>query len=282
MKQYFKKNGIKVAVLMLIAALVVSLSAYLLSGRAGFLHNIAGAASAPFQRVATSAADWLEGIYGYLYKYDQLVAENNSLRAQLAEAQETARESVAAIEENSRLRELLNFRDKHTGSQLELESTRIVDWSASNWASTFTISKGSSSGIDIGQCVITAYGALVGQVIELGDTWATVRTVVDVDMNVGALVGEAGSAAMVVGDFSLMREGLTKLMFLTEGTQLFEGDIILTSGKGGIFPQGIEIGKILRTEYETGRQTPYAVVAPTCDFSSISEVFVIKSFEIIE
>jgi rod shape-determining protein MreC len=63
----------------------------------------------------------------------------------------------------------------------------------SNWASTFTISKGSDSGIELGDCVVTEYEALVGQIIELGDTWATVRTVIDVDMDVGALVGRTAA-----------------------------------------------------------------------------------------
>ena len=155
------------AVLILITALIVSLSAYVLSGRAGFVRNIAGALNAPFQRVASATAGWLEGVYGYLYEYDQLVAENNSLREQLAQAQENARSAADALDENARLRELLNFRDRQIGFKFESESARIVDWSASNWASTFTISKDSKSEIDLGQCVITAYGALVGQIVEV-------------------------------------------------------------------------------------------------------------------
>ena len=277
-----KKNGIKVAVFTLVAALIVSLSAYVLSGRAGFIRNMAGAAGAPFQNMAAAAADWLERVYGYLYEYDQLVAENDSLRLQLAEAQESVRASAGALEENDRLRELLKFRDRQMGSDFEFESARIVDWSPSNWSSTFTISKESKSSIEVGQSVITHYGALVGQIIEVGDSWATVRTIIDVEMNVGALVGEAGNAAMIVGDFSLMQEGLTKLTYLTEGTQLFSGDMILSSGKGGMFPQGIEIGTILRTEYEAGGQTPYAVVEPSCKLDTLSWVYVIKAFDISE
>ena len=284
MKLYLKKNGIKVAVLILLSAIIVSLSAWALSGRAGFLRNIAGSVSAPAQRVAAEAAHWLEGIYGYIYKYDQLVAERDSLKEQLAGAREELRAAAEAVEENDRLRDLFDFSERRSSEQFVFEDARIVDWSPSNWSSTFTISKGASSGIEIGQCVVTHQkgGALAGQIVELGDNWATVRTVIDVDMSVGALVGEAGSAAMIVGDFSLMREGKMKLTFLTEGTQLFDGDVILTSGKGGVFPQGIEIGHILRTEYEAGGQTPYAVVVPSCDLSTLTDVYVIKSFDFVE
>ena len=162
------------------------------------------------------------------------------------------------------------------------ESAKIVSWNASNWASSFTISKGESSGIEVGDPVVTEYGALVGQIIELGDSWATVRTIIDVDMNVGALVGEVGSSAMLVGDFSLMQQGMTKLAHLTEGALLLAGDTVLTSGKGGRFPQGLVAGTILEVKTEAGGQTPYGVVEPACDLDSLSQIFVIKEFSISE
>lgn len=280
MKDFFKNKGIKLLALILIVAVIVAVSASLLDGRAGFLTNASGAVSAPIKRALTSAVDWLENIYGYLYKYDQLVAENEELRKQLAEAQEEARLAVDAIEENERYRALLGLREKH--SDFVFESAKIVEWNSSNWASSFTLSKGSDAGIEVGDCVVTEYGALVGQVMELGGTWAAVRTVVDVEMNIGALVGEAGNAAMIVGDFSLMQRGRTKLTHQTDGTQLFEGDAILTSGKGGMFPQGLVIGYIESIEIEAGGQMEYAVVEPACDLDAVAQVFVIKEFSVVE
>ena len=63
------------------------------------IQNVTGSRSkAPVQRMVSSVAEWLEGIYGYLYEYDQLIAENERLRAELTEAQEEARNGAAAIE----------------------------------------------------------------------------------------------------------------------------------------------------------------------------------------
>ncbi|HHU21937.1 MAG TPA: rod shape-determining protein MreC, partial [Clostridiales bacterium] len=196
------------------------------------------------------------------------------------QAQEEARLGAEAREENERLRELLNLRERH--SDFVFESAKIISWNASNWASTFTISKGESSGIELGDPVVTEYGALVGQVIEIGDSWAVVRTVIDIDMKVGVLVGETGNAAMLMGEFSLMQDGKVKLAHLTEGTLLLPDDIVLTSGKGGRFPQGLIAGTILEVQTEAGGQTPYAVVEPACDLDSLSQVFVIKEFDIQE
>ena len=89
-----------------------------------------------------------------------------------------------------------------------------MSYGASNWSSTLTLSKGSDSGIEVGDCVMNESGALVGQVIETGSTWATVRTVIDVDMSVGGYVSGSGATAMVLGDFTLMQQGCARFGYL--------------------------------------------------------------------
>ena len=128
----------------------------------------------------------------------------------------------------------------------------------------------------------TAYGVVVGQVTELGDTWATVSTLIDVDMSVGAYVGGSGSSGMVVGEFSLMKDEICKLTFLADGAQIFVGDEILTSGSGGAFPAGLVIGTITNVQTEAGGQIEYGLVKPECDFDSLVQVFIIKSYELVE
>ena len=184
MKEYLRKNGIRIGIILLAAALIVGLGAAARDGSIGFVQNAAGVIKAPMQKVLSSAVNWFDSIYGYLYDYDALLAENESLRSQLADAQKSARDGIEASEENTRLRKLLELREKHT--DYVLESCKVVLWSSSNWSSSFTISKGASSGIEMGDPVITEYGAVVGQITELGTNWATVSTLIDVDMSVGA------------------------------------------------------------------------------------------------
>ena len=194
-KTYLKKKGARVGAIVVAVVLVLALIAGALGGKAGFLTNLDGIVRAPLQKAATVTAQWLESIYGYIYKYDQLQAENEQLRTQLAEAQAQAREGQEAIAENERYRDLLGFTQRHT--DFELEPANVVSYGASNWSSTLTLSKGSDSGIEVGDCVMNESGALVGQVIETGSTWATVRTVIDVDMSVGGYVSGSGATAMV-------------------------------------------------------------------------------------
>lgn len=283
MKEYIKKYGLRVGAAVLALVLIVTLAANILDGRAGLMANVSGSVSSPIAQAASSIVDWIEGLYGYIYEYDQLVAENNELRAQIAQLQQDAVDVTEYEEENARLRELLGFAEQH--EDFVMESASITDWTSSNWASSFSISKGSQNStneISVGDCVITEYGALVGQVIEVGDTWSTVRTIIDPSIDVGALVGEAGAVGMCIGDFALMQEGRLKLTYLSESAQLVEGDAVLTSGKGTYIPQGLVIGYIESVLSEANGQTLYGVVEPACDLDSLTQVFIITDFTIQE
>ena len=280
MKEYLRKNGIRIGIILLAAVLIVGLGAAARDGRIGFVQNAAGVIKAPMQKVLSSAVNWFDSIYGYLYDYDSLLAENESLRSQLADAQKSARDGIEASEENTRLRKLLELREKHT--DYVLESCKVVLWSSSNWSSAFTISKGASSGIEMGDPVITEYGAVVGQITELGTNWATVSTVIDVDMSVGAFVGATGNSGMVVGEYSFMRDKKAKLTYLADGAQIFVGDDVLTSGSGGAFPAGLMIGTLTAVQTEAGGQIEYGIVEPQANLDSLVQVFIIKDFTVVE
>lgn len=280
MREYIRKNGIRVGIIVAAAALLILLGSASRGGRIGLAQNVSGIVKAPVQKVLSSAVNWFDSLYGFLYNYDKLLAENESLRSQLADAQKSARDGIEASEENSRLRQLLELREKHT--DYELESCKVVLWSSSNWSSTFTISKGSSSGIELGDPVITEYGAVVGQIVELGTTWATVSTVIDVDSSVGAFVGASGNSGMVVGEYSFMKQKQAKLAYLADGAQIFIGDDVLTSGSGGAFPAGLVIGTITAVQTEAGGQIEYGIVKPQCELDSLVQVFIIKSFNVVE
>lgn len=268
------------AIIVLAVVLVTGLGYAARGGRIGFLQNVTGIVEAPVKKVLSSAVNWFNTIYGYLFEYDSLLAENESLRSQLADAQTSARNGIEASEENQRLRKLLDLREDHT--DYVLESSKIVLWSSSNWSSSFTISKGSSSGIELGDPVITEYGVVVGQITELGTTWATVSTLIDVDMSVGAFVGESGASGMVVGEYSFMKKNQAKLTYMAEGAQIFVGDEILTSGSGGAFPAGLVIGTLSAVKTESGGQLEYGVVEPGCDLNQLVQVFIIKDFTVVE
>ncbi len=280
LKHYLSKYGVRLAVITIVIAALVVAAVSVRGGRAGLLKNADGTLKAPVQKAATAVLGWMEGVYGYLYDYDRISEENNSLRAENAALREAARDYEELEAENVRLRTLFGWAEKHT--DYVLESAKIVAWDGSNYTSAFTISKGSSSGIELGDCVVTEYRALVGQVVELGAEWAVVRTIVDVNMDLGALVGSDNYPAVVTGEFSLMKQGLTRAMYLSSGAQIFVNDEVLTSGRGGTSPPRILIGTVTAVLTESGGQVTYGIVTPACDVTKLNQVFIIKDFTVVE
>ncbi|MEF9970860.1 MAG: rod shape-determining protein MreC [Oscillospiraceae bacterium] len=275
-----KKNGTRMGALVLLAALIFGFALGSAKGQASAAENAAGELSKPAKQAATGIIGWLEGIYGYMFRYDELAAENEALKTKLATAENELREAKQFVRENERLRKVLELRPKH--KDFKFESAMIIDRPPSNWSDTLTISKGKESDLQVGDCVVDSAYNLVGQITELGTGWATVRTLIDADMRVGALVGEGGSAAVVVGDFGLMARGEIKLSYLSDKAQVLEGDIILTSGKGGSFPRGLVIGSVTGIQTEAGGQVEYATLTPASELSKLSQVFVIKDFDVVE
>lgn len=279
-RDYFKKIGTRLCVVIVIVALISGFSVSKSKGKASVVEDAAVSLTMPVKQGTTGVVGWLESVYGYMFRYDTLAKENDDLKVQLAQAQSQLRDAEDEKNENVRLRQLLSLRDKH--SDFVLESAKIIDRPVSNWSVTYTISKGNESDIAVGDCVIDSSYNLVGQVTETGTGWSTVRSVIDADMRVGTLVGDGGNAAMIIGDFALMQKGEAKLTYLTEETQVNNGDVLITSGKGGAFPRGLEIGTVSSVQTEAGGQVEFAEVTPSSNLGALSEIFIIKSFNSVE
>ena len=222
----------------------------------------------------------MEGVYTYIFHYGELEQELNGLRVRVGELEEQVREGEEASRENEQLRELLNLQARRR--DFVFEGARVTARSTSNWESTLTLSKGSSSGIQAGDCVVTEMGVLVGVVSKTGLNWSTVSTIINTDTQMGGIVNRTYSAGVLEGDFSLMNQDRLKLNYLPEGAQLVSGDEVLTSGRGEVFPSGLVVGQVEGVFTDPSGQTRYAVVKPAVDLDALIKVFVIKDFEIVE
>ncbi len=277
MKEFLKKKGSIIITAAIVLSILLGVTAQSLSGTS-FASGAVNAVMRPIGSGVAVLADFFEGIYGYMFRFDRLKTENEQLKTRVADLEKQVRDSTAADDENGRLRELLKLKEKH--SDFDLETTKIISWGASNWTSTFSINKGSNSGIELFDCIITANGYLVGQIIEVGPNTALARTVIDPNMNAGALIDRTGLAAVACGYFEYMTKGNLKLTFIPNGATIVNGDVITTSGKGQSIPKGLAIGKVVDAGFEASGQAQYAVVQPMAEISKLSQVFVIKGFNV--
>lgn len=284
MKDFLKQNGILILVIALLLALITAVVSFTFGGVANPFSNVAGVVATPFRNGIHAFVEWTEGIYADAFRREAMEEELEALRQENAELRRQAREAEAALRENERLRDLSSLAPKKRA--FDLESATVTARGSSNWSSTLTVSKGSWAGVEPGDCVIDQYWNLVGVVTEAGLNWSTLITVVDVDLEMGALIARTDGAAMAEGDFVLMGENRLKLTYLPEDARLLAGDEILTSGlmSGGAatYPSGLLIGSVEQVKADDSGMSDYAVLRPAADLDALEQVFIIKDFDVVE
>lgn len=277
MKNFFRQNGILLVVIAaLVAALLGVFSALL---KYDPLSNLLGILGTPFRSAVSAAADWVEDRYDYAFRYDELQAENAALKQRVAELEEVIRQAEDANRQNEQFRALIGLAEKR--ADFEFEDATVTVQATSNWSSTLTINKGSSVGVEAGDCVVDAYGNLVGVVNEVGFNYAVLATVADPTTEIGGRIPRTDDNAVLEGDFTLMKEGRLKLAYLPENSQPISGDQITTSGLGDLYPSGLVVGTVESIHTEADGLTRYAVVKPAADLENLRYVFVIKDFDVV-
>ena len=279
MKRPSNRFVIMVLSVAVVAAVLLSVMSYL-SATAAPLPNVAGIVAAPFRAVSASVSETFRRWTGYFVGVDELREENEQLKKQIAKMEETVRQAQADREENVRLREVAQLREQRR--DLHLESARVLVQDSSNWYSQLTINKGTSQDIAVGDCVLTETGDLLGMVTETGLTWATVRTILDSETSIGALVFRNGGSVMAQGDFALMGENRLSLTYLGTEPDVVAGDLIVTSGLGGFCPSQLVIGYVEEVKTSDNGLAQYAVLKPEAEMTGLVQVYVVTSFDIVE
>ena len=274
-------NRFLIMILSLAAAIAVLLSVMsYFSATSAALPNLAGIAASPFRALSAAVSETLGHWADYFTRFDELEEENRQLKLQIAEMEEDVRQATFDREENAHLRKVAELREQRR--DLHLESARVLVQDSSNWYSLLTINKGTAYDIEVGDCVVTEEGYLLGVVAEAGLNWATVRTILDSESSIGALVFRSGSSALAQGDFSLMGQGRMALAYLGAEPDVVAGDLIVTSGLGGYYPSQVVIGYVEEVRTGDDGLTQYAVLRPEMSLEGLTEIFVVTSFDIVE
>lgn len=280
MKNFLKEHGLWVLFAAAVIAVALACMSFF-SANSAPLTNLAGIIASPFRAAYTAVADWISDKQKYYEDYTALEEENAALKQQIAEMEEAVRRSEKLEEENANYRDLLNLQQAHRDLTSDMESAYVIEHEVTNWTSSLTLNKGTANGVEVGDCVMDATGALVGLVDKAGYNWCRVLTTVDTDTSIGAQVFRTKDLGLAEGDFALMRQGRLRLGVLPADCQLLAGDLVETSGLGEYLPSGLVIGTVEEVQVDDSGATSYAVLVPKVDFDSLNQVFIIKSFDIV-
>ena len=249
------------------------------TGNPSPVSDLIGSLTAPVQRLFAGAADKLGDLLGYFHRYDDLEAENRALREELYDLRQLAEEYYAAVEENKHLRALAGLAEKHTDFTWELAN--VTAKPTGGYQNGFSIDRGTKHGVEAGDPVMTDAG-LVGYISSVGYNYAEVTTLVSMEFKAGARVSRTREIVVAEGSFALAADDRLRLSYLENNMDLEIGDLIETSGSGGLFPKGLVIGTVERIDLELSGISSYAVVRPAVDFDHLTAVFVVKDFQLVD
>ncbi|MBQ3504931.1 MAG: rod shape-determining protein MreC [Oscillospiraceae bacterium] len=263
---------------------VILVVAVLLAAGLTVLSNVTGqtvpdlvvqAALAPFKAAGNALTKQAEQYYSYMFRYEALAAENEQLKAQIAQMEDVARQADAVSRENARLREQLNFLSTH--ESYETVDAYIIAWSSTDWTNTFTINRGTNAGIEENLCVITANGEVVGLVTDVGPNYAEVKTVLDSTLEISATIASSGHNGMVSGGYIDGHETFLKMEYLPSSAVIRNKDQVVTSGST-VYPKGLILGNVVDAGFEETGVAKFAVLDPAADISSLEQVFIITQY----
>lgn len=229
-------------------------------------------AMSPLYRAGASVVNPVRRFVGNVKNANSYEAEIEELKKQVTDLKRENRSREDYINENKRLKELLALKDGMTESKTV--TARVISYEPDSWYDTVVINKGENAGISKGNAVITGLG-VVGKVTQTGRNWARVSTIISISDSVGVKLSRTGDIGVVSGDALLAEDKLCKLEYMSNDKGLITGDVLLTSGLGGIYPSDLTVGKITEINADSAGNLDYAIVEPSVDFSSLYEVLVI-------
>ncbi len=275
MNHFFKTRAF--IAMCIIAAMMLGLSLLSMAerGKVTIFEDIFGIIVTPLQKASNRLVGAAGNFKKVFTEYDELNEENKQLKEELADTRAQLRDAQEDILENKTLRGALNLAEEHP--DLTFASAHVSGRDMDGYAQTLTLDKGSVHGIASRDMVVTGEG-VVGYVSEVGTTWCKVITILDPSSQIGVTLTRTGEASVLRGDAALAHKGHCKASYLKNDVTLLVGDSVETSGIGGLFPQGLMVGRVRETKSESTGLSQYAVIEPAVDIQSLSDVLIITDF----
>ena len=274
MRDFLKGSSFKVLVIAVVVLL--GLIVYTASAGGSLIANILGFASTPMQSVAT---EFTGNVTEFLDLDGFTKDELKDLVSALQEENGLLHDQLIAYaelrQENERLKTQLHISEQDPS--IEMRSAAVIGRDPNDVFFGFSIGIGTLSGVSEGDPVITSQG-LVGIVTQAYATTSKVSCLLSEDVKVSAVSIDKQESGVVECNITMASSGLLRMNYLSSETTLEPGDIITTSGIGGVYPPKLKIGEVQSVEKSETDVSKYAVIKPYENLSTVREVQVIVNF----
>ena len=229
----------------------------------------------PIRTAVSKLTDQAEQMYGYIFQYEALAAENAALKEELSQMKDDARLADTLKRENDRLRALNELKTTH--EDYVLVDAYIIAWGSNDWTSTLTVNRGTNVGIEAGMCAITENGEVVGLVSEAGPNYAVIKTILDSSLGISATITSSGYNGMVQGNYVEGREDMLRMNYLPSNAVIRTGDQVVTSGST-VYPRDLILGSVVDADFDDTGVAKFALLQPAADINTLEQVFILTDY----
>lgn len=220
----------------------------------------------PVQKVLTAPVDYVRDAWQGYVALVEVREENESLRAALARLEEENLQYREALVASGHLERIAAMRDDFATPMLPSE---IVGLDVSPWFRSVLVDRGARHGVQSGNPVITAAG-VVGLVTRTSPHAARTMLMLDRQSTVDSVVQRSRTRGVVRG----RGMDLPHFEFEVRGSDIEVGDVIITSGLGGVYPKGLRLGEVVALNDPGGSLMRIATLEPSVDFGKLEQVFI--------
>ncbi|GEP63162.1 cell shape-determining protein MreC [Clostridium beijerinckii] len=234
----------------------------------------AGSTLNPVQSLLYSGTSRIKETLDFFLNFSEVKAQNKELIKENQELENELASYSDLKEENDRLRQVLNFQEER--NNYNYVACDIIGYSGGNFLDGYVVNKGKNDNIQKGMIVIAAQG-LVGQVTSVGSNWCIVQSLINENIAVSVMDQSTRDATGYIKGFKdSTGENLAKVYDLPMNSDVKEGDVIMTSGVGMLYPKEIRIGEVISVEEDKVKVMKNAVVKPYVDFNKLEELFIVS------
>ena len=275
MLRFFKSRWVILPLITIFILIIMGVSINK-SSKINWLNNIISVPLTPVQAFFSSIGESIGDGLAFFNDKNAMRKEIDTLRVRINELERENRELASFRDKNEELRLALNLKSQF--EDYDIKGANIVAIDPGNWFNIFKIDIGSKDGIGTEYPVVTGAGGLVGRVMSADLTSSKVLTIIDESSAVAGWISKTGGGHVrVKGDILLKEQGYCRMDYIPLDVDVAVGDVIETSGLGGIYPKGILIGKVIEVRETNSEMNRYAIIEPAADFKRLEEVYVLKS-----
>ena len=264
-------NKRKIGWLILLVALsIILMTVWSRESDTGPIHRVRVATETVAAPIS-SAGKWVSTPFRGFFSWMSDLGVSRGQLSELRDQNKELRARVVALEEtrldNKRLSELINSTNAQGYKGV---TATVIGLPPSAWNQVIITDKGSKDGIEINMPALGPYG-LIGQVIEVGPTYSRIRLLTVQKSGVASLIQRGRKTGITKGSIS----GDLMLDFISAESTVTAGDVVLTSGLGGVYPKGLLIGEVLEVSKETNALYKSIKLTPANDISTVENVLIL-------